>query len=269
MTIASEIQRIQGNISDCYNACATKNATMPVVQNSAYLANTINSISTGGGVVNKFGVTIDNLLGTPINGELGTGSDTDGDIVFDGVESLGDFALCAFMINRNNFTHNVSFPDLIAIEGENALWDAFYKCANMGTVSFPVLTNIDGDSCLYYAFRGCPFTTFTFPSLKIVNGIQPMQGAFYQCNNLVNVFFPNIEEIGNSAFVQCFNACTSLRDVYLSSSITSVSNSAFTHMFRGCSNVNLHLPVSMQSIIGTFTGFPNFGGTNISILFDL
>ena len=36
MTIASEIQRIQGNISDAYNSCAAKDATMPVVQNSAY-----------------------------------------------------------------------------------------------------------------------------------------------------------------------------------------------------------------------------------------
>ena len=49
MSITSEIRRIQGNISDAYNSCAVKGATMPVVQNSAYLADTINSITGGGG----------------------------------------------------------------------------------------------------------------------------------------------------------------------------------------------------------------------------
>ena len=49
MTIASEIARIQGNIADAYNACAAKGATMPVTNNSASLANTIDSITAGGG----------------------------------------------------------------------------------------------------------------------------------------------------------------------------------------------------------------------------
>lgn len=49
MTIASEIQRIQGNIADAYNSCAAKGATMPVTNNSASLAATIDTITAGGG----------------------------------------------------------------------------------------------------------------------------------------------------------------------------------------------------------------------------
>ncbi len=47
MSIASEITRINTNISNAYTAAGNKGATLPVAQNSANLANTINSIPTG------------------------------------------------------------------------------------------------------------------------------------------------------------------------------------------------------------------------------
>lgn len=48
MSIASEISRINQNIAAAYTACSEKDATMPVAQNSANLADTIDSISIGG-----------------------------------------------------------------------------------------------------------------------------------------------------------------------------------------------------------------------------
>ena len=51
MSIASEISRIQGNIASAYTACEGKGATLPVTQNSTNLANTIESIPTGGSTV--------------------------------------------------------------------------------------------------------------------------------------------------------------------------------------------------------------------------
>ena len=49
MSIVSEIERIKSNISNAYNECASKNATMPEIQNSENLPSTIASITTGGG----------------------------------------------------------------------------------------------------------------------------------------------------------------------------------------------------------------------------
>ena len=49
MSIASQITRINNNISNAYSACSAKGATMPSTQNSANLANCISSISGGGG----------------------------------------------------------------------------------------------------------------------------------------------------------------------------------------------------------------------------
>lgn len=49
MSIASQITRINNNISNAYSACSAKGATMPSTQNSANLANCISSISGGSG----------------------------------------------------------------------------------------------------------------------------------------------------------------------------------------------------------------------------
>ena len=50
MSIVSQIERIQNNISAAYSACESQGATMPQLRNSNNLAQTIGSISAGGGV---------------------------------------------------------------------------------------------------------------------------------------------------------------------------------------------------------------------------
>lgn len=57
MTIASEIQRIKTNIANAYDALENKGATMPATEDSANLASTVNTVSTGG--------TIESLSITP------------------------------------------------------------------------------------------------------------------------------------------------------------------------------------------------------------
>lgn len=61
MSIASEITRINTNISNAYTACNNKGATMPVTQNSDNLATTISSISSG---ISPSGSTNINTNGT-------------------------------------------------------------------------------------------------------------------------------------------------------------------------------------------------------------
>jgi hypothetical protein len=50
MSVASEINRIKSNIADAYTEAEAKGATMPVTENSDNLADTIASISGGGGI---------------------------------------------------------------------------------------------------------------------------------------------------------------------------------------------------------------------------
>ena len=65
MTIASEIQRIQTNIANAYDALEAKGATMPATENTDNLAATIETISSGGGgdivtVLNSTGSSLSN-----------------------------------------------------------------------------------------------------------------------------------------------------------------------------------------------------------------
>lgn len=53
MTIGTEITRIKTNIENAYTALGEKGATMPEVQNSDNLAETVGSVSTGGGESSK------------------------------------------------------------------------------------------------------------------------------------------------------------------------------------------------------------------------
>ena len=62
MTIASEIQRIQTNIANAYDALEAKGATMPVTENTDNLVTTINTISGGSGDV----ITATNNTGSAI-----------------------------------------------------------------------------------------------------------------------------------------------------------------------------------------------------------
>ena len=49
MSIADQITRIKNNIAASYAECSAKGATLPSVENSETLSNTIASITAGGG----------------------------------------------------------------------------------------------------------------------------------------------------------------------------------------------------------------------------
>lgn len=74
MTIASEITRIEGNISAAYTAASGKGATLPATENSDNLATCIGSIPSGGGSSGKYQL-LDRVIGVTSFGpyeEIGT-----------------------------------------------------------------------------------------------------------------------------------------------------------------------------------------------------
>lgn len=51
MTISAEVEKLQQNLTASYQACDNKGATMPASQNFDNLANTISTITGGGGSI--------------------------------------------------------------------------------------------------------------------------------------------------------------------------------------------------------------------------
>ena len=132
MSIASEITRINTNIAAAYTACSDKGATMPQTQNSANLADTIDSIPQGGG---------------------------------DTPTAIVDGSITEYIDNTVTQIRPYAFyrcSSLATCKTNNAqtLGDyAFYNCTSLENIEFNSVTTI-GE----YVFQGCKlFDPLTFP----------------------------------------------------------------------------------------------------------
>lgn len=188
------------------------------------------------------------------------------------------------------------------ISGESALYYAFYGCANLASVNFGSLTTISGRDALGSAFRGClPITQADFPLLTTISGNNAFDSVFRGCTSLVSVNLNALSTIsGGNIMSYAFAECTNLVSVNFASLSTISGGSAFTDAFRGCTSLTsisfpaltpnsfvgtvvnqlnrlvsgvtgctLHFPAATQAKIETMDGYPNFGGTNTTVLFDL
>lgn len=89
----------------------------------------------------------------------------------------------------------------------------------------------------------------------------------FKFNNTTSVFFPKLKNMGS------FCLSYSLTDgcnVYFNAVTTSTFINGDELDGIGVSqNKTLHFPSNLSSVIPTLTGYPNFGGTNTTILYDL
>ena len=62
---------------------------------------------------------------------------------------------------------------------------------------------------------------------------------------------------------------TSLKTLSFPSLKTINTNNSFSAIISGRWNFTIHFPSNMESTVQGLTGYPNFGGYNTTILFDL
>lgn len=152
MTIASEIQRIQTNIANTYDALEAKGATMPATENSDNLASTVATIPTGGGDT----VTATNATGSAI---------TAGDKVWLQKEN-GSWKIKNFYSDEVNFVnHYVSITNKIAsgfdsnhymylketFSPGSSPWEVVFKFKPSSLHTGSLMTKMSGAP--YYGFR--------------------------------------------------------------------------------------------------------------------
>lgn len=93
----------------------------------------------------------------------------------------------------------------------------------------------------------------------------PFFGNFFENTNITSLHFPKLYDC-NFAFFQCINA----NHLYLNAvTSTTFDNAEISPLFSGLSNQTIHLPSNMSSVMPSISGYPNFGGTNTTILYDL
>ena len=298
MSIASEITRITGNISDAYTAAQAKGATMPATQNSDNLATTISTIS-GGGVDTRGWIpkTID------ANGKLVASSTMPN---FAGVTDLGDLVLYYGFYKNTALTGTFSFPALTTISGRYAMYEVFDGCTGLTSVDLSALTTISGNYAMQNTFTSCTgLTSVDLSALTTISGNSAMQNTFRDCTGLKSVSFPALTTIsGNNAMQNTFTYCDDLTSVSFSALTTISGNTAMQYAFSHCgaltsvsfpalksdsfgSGTNqfafmldyvrgctIHFPSNLDpqtgsTVISSLISYPNFGGTNTVLAFDL
>lgn len=176
--------------------------------------------------------------------------------------------------------------DSVQTASDNAFTQAFNGCTALTTANFDSLETVSGSSYSVFrqAFKGCSsLTAISFPALKTVSqgGTSSIfEEAFSGCTSLTTMSFPELVTLTNTrptsvngVFYRAFAGCTSLTSVSFpkldASTFGTGKEYYYFNMLSGCTGVTVHFPASAQTEVEAMYGYPNFGGTNTTVLFDL
>ena len=291
MTIASEITRIKTNIDNAYTALEAKGATIPSEKNSANLANTVATVTGGGGETNYLGriVTAGILTWDYYNfaiiipshissiwyrglynicaGALPGGLKS---IDFNNVSSLGQISLGSAFQNCKSLL-SVDFNKITSI-GESACENTFDGCSGLTDVNFNKVSSIDKFG-LFSTFLDC--TNLTNVNVSSITSVSDngLEGTFMGCTSLTSINFNNLSNLGSNCLLWLFHSCTSLTSLSFpalnSNSFGSYTNQ-FDSMLNFVTGCTVHFPSNLESVIGDWSDvIEGFGGTNTTVLFDL
>lgn len=149
-----------------------------------------------------------------------------------------------------------------------------YGMPTATSFSLPANANDVGTYAFTYAFYGCnSLVSVDLSSLTTVSGSYVFSSAFENCSRLTSVDLSSLATVsGANAFYTAFRNCTSLTSLSfpaLTASSFGSNTTQFYNMLQNCAGVTVHFPAAIQAIIGTMSTYPNFGGTNTTVLFDL
>lgn len=166
-----------------------------------------------------------------------------------------------YELGRNNYFPNITSVDFSSLEiitGAYGIRADFENSTGISSFNFSKLAYIEGNNCFESFCKGnTSLTSMKFPSLKYVD--DPL-------SNYDRNFF-------NNTFQNCTNL-TSLSFPALCSTSFGTHKSPFYNMLSGVAGCEIHFPKNLDpqtgsTTISRLTQYPNFGGTNTVLVFDL
>lgn len=305
MSIATEIEQLQKNLTDSYAAVQTKGGVVPAVKGYTNLPAAITSIPTGGGG----GPTWSDPHQVDTAGRLTLGNS--GAANFTGIKTIADKALWRCNKKNENVT-SALFPDLEVVEDAtdivayadlptmaSALGEAFMSASALTTLKMPKLRKIGkaGLSRMAALSKNLEdvFTVYgeyddwsPFPELEEV-GEYGLTEAFrwskvlqYAAANAPDgmIWFPKLKTLGGHAMRTLFGQKPGtpfpetpegapVRIFF--PALTTVDETSFLYMFTGfgSNGIELHFLPTMETTIAACSGYPNFGAQGtVSVYFD-
>ena len=307
MSIATEIEQLQKNLTDSYAAVQTKGGTVPTAKGYTNLPAAITSIPTGGG-----GPAWSDPHQVDTAGRLTLGNT--GVANFAGIKTIADKALWRCNL-RNSAVTEALFPDLEVVEDSeitsysdalttaSALGEAFLSAIALTTFQTPKLRKIGkGGLSRVMALSKNVENVFVenaetgylemFPELVEVGDFGLLE-AFrwtkilqYAANNAPDaiIVFPKLKTLGVQAMRTAFGGEHSddsfpespdgLPVALYFPALTTVDPSSFKNMLyyhNGSGSLELHFLSTMEATITACAGYPSFGAsgsTNVSVYFD-
>lgn len=167
-----------------------------------------------------------------------------------------------------------SLPSNVTDVGKNALAYAFYSCPSLTSVDLSSLTKVSGEDAFYEAFYNCTaLTSVDLSSLTTLSVRNALSSAFDNCTALTSVEFSSLTTVsGYHALSNTFSRCNSLTSLSfpaLTVSGLQYGSSQFDNMLYGVTGCTVHFPAAVKAKIEAMYEYPNFGGTNTTVLFDL
>lgn len=207
------------------------------------------------------------------NGVYGMPSESFSFVLPSDAKSITPYALAYAFYNATGLT-SADMSSVTSITGSSSLTSAFQGCTSLQSVDLSSLKLISGDYVFANTFNGCTsLSNVDFTSLEELSGA-PLSSTFKGCTALSSLSFPSLFDLtnANSVFYNVFSGCTSLKNIYfpaLKASSFAPYNSQFSGIVKSLNGCTLHFPATIQSTIETMDGYPSFGGTNTTVLFDL
>lgn len=170
---------------------------------------------------------------------------------------------------------NIKSVDLSNLKrtGYRSFRYAFSGCTSLESIDLSSLTISTGNQSLQQAFYNCSSITgnIDLGSLRCISGNDATSNMFYNCNQITGVNLNNLNVLYSGGLALAFPKCTSLTSLSFPHLIgQGLTTSCFNNMLSNCSNVTVHFPSNLESIIENFDSVvAGFGGTNTMVLFDL
>lgn len=306
MSIATEIEQLQKNLTDSYAAVQTKGGIVPTAKGYTNLPAAITSIPSGGGG----GPTWSDPHQLDSAGRLTMGNT--GTANFAGIKTIADKALWRCNKQNENVTSAI-FPDLEVVEDAeeitryedlstkaSALGEAFMNARALTMLKMPKLRKIGKAGLSRMAALSTNvedvFTVYgeyddwsPFPELEEV-GEYGLTEAFrwskvlqYAAANAADgaIWFPKLKTLGGDAMRTLFGQRpgTPFPETPDGASVqiffpalTTVGETSFMNMFSGfdSNGIELHFLSTMEATIAACSGYPNFSALGtVSVYFDI
>ena len=163
--------------------------------------------------------------------------------------------------------------DLSSLTTVASIQSMFQGCTALTSVDLSSVTTLYGTSIynFYGTFQGC--TSLTSLDVSGITSVAGHTGAFREmvrgCTNLQTLTI-NVSDAGaDGAFIQmCYNSGMKNLSFPNLSTLGTYTNQ-FNNMLQGTTGCTVHFPAAMQATISALASYPSFGGTSVTVLFDL